>query len=339
MTTFLHRVLLFLTLLAYGSTWVSPEWLWVTGLLALGIPLLGLVLVAILFYTLLKKRYKTAMYTGVVLLLGWPHWAASIGGGYWQPATAPEGSFSVLSQNVRIFNTDKAEYLTDHIEQLTEVAQREKVDIVCLQEFREIDGHEHRTLENAGFRYRHFFRVRKTGSRIGLAIYARYPISKVSETFFSGLNGALFATVQLPNGRKVRIGNIHLQSLGLPSGGLSAVETWKAALRRFRESLVAHAEQIKTLEKEWEQTAQPVLLCGDFNTTPYSYVYRYLRTSFSNAFENAGRGIGTTYRGKIPFLRIDHQFFSENLHNFSMKTIKQTYSDHHVLVGTYYLSP
>ena len=51
-----------------------------------------------------------------------------------------------------------------------------------------------------------------------------------------------------------------------------------------------------------------MLLTGDLNDLPYSYPYDQLADRLQNAWATVGTGIGTTYNGKLPALRIDQQF-------------------------------
>ncbi|NJK84303.1 MAG: hypothetical protein HC912_11470 [Saprospiraceae bacterium] len=82
----------------------------------------------------------------------------------------------------------------------------------------------------------------------------------------------------------------------------------------------------------------PVVICGDFNEMPYSYAYMRLRRHLHDAFSYAGRGFGFSYNGRLFFLRIDYQLFSEGLRASAFRTRRDiTYSDHFPLEATYYI--
>lgn len=58
----------------------------------------------------------------------------------------------------------------------------------------------------------------------------------------------------------------------------------------------------------------PFVLCGDFNDTPISYTYHIIRsTGLHDAFIEKGKGIGETYCGNLPFLRIDYVWYNNKL--------------------------
>jgi endonuclease/exonuclease/phosphatase family metal-dependent hydrolase len=52
----------------------------------------------------------------------------------------------------------------------------------------------------------------------------------------------------------------------------------------------------------------PVIICGDMNNSAYSYVYRSVKGSLNDAFEEAGSGFGNTYHFKYYPARIDYIF-------------------------------
>ncbi|MFN6946124.1 MAG: endonuclease/exonuclease/phosphatase, partial [Cytophagaceae bacterium] len=61
-----------------------------------------------------------------------------------------------------------------------------------------------------------------------------------------------------------------------------------------------------------------------------------LKGTLANAFQASGSGFGFTYNGRIPFLRIDHQFYSEELKSINCKVIDTLpLTDHFPLISTY----
>jgi endonuclease/exonuclease/phosphatase family metal-dependent hydrolase len=76
-----------------------------------------------------------------------------------------------------------------------------------------------------------------------------------------------------------------------------------------------HAQIRALLGTEWmirAGTALPLVVCGDFNATPLSPVYRSLEKGLHDAQVEAGRTAGT-WPSQFPFLRIDHLFVSPDL--------------------------
>jgi endonuclease/exonuclease/phosphatase family metal-dependent hydrolase len=70
-------------------------------------------------------------------------------------------------------------------------------------------------------------------------------------------------------------------------------------------------------------------VCGDFNDTPNSYTYHQIAKNLNDAFQEAGSGIGTTYIGAIPFLRIDYILYSPEFFTpLFFRIIPKKLSDH-----------
>ena len=53
----------------------------------------------------------------------------------------------------------------------------------------------------------------------------------------------------------------------------------------------------------------PIIICGDFNDVPGSYVYEKVKGDLSDAFNEKGAGLGRTYRNIFPTLRIDYLLY------------------------------
>jgi endonuclease/exonuclease/phosphatase (EEP) superfamily protein YafD len=75
-----------------------------------------------------------------------------------------------------------------------------------------------------------------------------------------------------------------------------------------------------------------MVLTGDFNDTPISYTYNRLTRILKDSFDEAGSGIGSTYRGPLFGLRIDYVMHSSELKARSYKTSEAGYSDHRPVI-------
>ena len=85
------------------------------------------------------------------------------------------------------------------------------------------------------------------------------------------------------------------------------------------------------------QSPHPVILAGDFNDTPQSFMYNKIKNSgFCDAFQQAGHGLGTTYAGYVPLLRIDYNFAQKNYFRvLKHEVIDARMSDHYPQVSTF----
>jgi endonuclease/exonuclease/phosphatase family metal-dependent hydrolase len=77
----------------------------------------------------------------------------------------------------------------------------------------------------------------------------------------------------------------------------------------------------------------PILFCGDLNDIPNSYTYRTIKGNMQDAFLKKGFGIGRTYSGLSPTLRIDYIFADKNFRIKQFNRIVKNLSDHYMLVA------
>ena len=98
--------------------------------------------------------------------------------------------------------------------------------------------------------------------------------------------------------------------------------------KRLKNSFSKRAVQVEAIKIHINKSPYPVILCGDFNDTPNSYAYHKLSNGLKDAFVEQGVGLGRSYNGNFPSLRIDYILYSPelNIHSFNTKNVKL--SDH-----------
>ena len=291
------------------------------------------------------------------------------------PSFLPEavpGALRLLSANVRIFNVYAALRDPDFASSkgfITWLAES-PADVLCLQEFyneprgsRE-NGQVFRSAERLGpGSGRHGFvstsLINRIGAEFGLAIFSRFPIVRRGTIPFGKLsqNHAMWVDLVRPGGLEgtsrprpdtIRVFNLHLQSMSLAEGDIVDASTTKAGLRdkapgllrRFRNGAVARARQTDTVLARVRRSPYPVLLAGDFNDLPYSYPYDQFAGALTNAWAATGLGLGATYHGRLPGLRIDQQFAGPRWQVLGCRVHREIlWSDHFPVEGLYRLAP
>jgi endonuclease/exonuclease/phosphatase family metal-dependent hydrolase len=83
----------------------------------------------------------------------------------------------------------------------------------------------------------------------------------------------------------------------------------------------------------------PVILAADLNDVPNSYTYFTVRGTLQDAFLQQGYGLGRTFRGLSPTLRIDYILADRRFAVQQFKRVKKDYSDHYMLVTDLQLQP
>jgi endonuclease/exonuclease/phosphatase family metal-dependent hydrolase len=327
---------IFLGFGAYLSPYVSPENFWVFSILGLFYP--WLVLANILFliiWAFLRKRYF--IYSLAWLILGWGQFTSLVGfktkGQY--PETDKE--LRVMTFNCR--NLIKPEAGTTRLseEEITGLINEYQPDLLCFQEFPlpRIAG-KYADYITRGTECKYYFQDQ--GGQ--LAIFSKYPISKKRAKYYANhSNGYLSADITVDD-KIYRLFNIHLQSNEVSKiadkvaseGKIQQKETWltiRGMIGKYRNSARKRAAQAREISEHIKRSSNPVIICGDFNDVPLSNAYHLLSKGTTDTFKKAGVGIGTTYAGSIPGLRIDYILESAGLKTLTFEIIKVDYSDHY----------
>lgn len=269
-------------------------------------------------------------------------------------------SFSVLSYNTTFFKSSdyknklgsKSDTASDSYK-IIQWIQKNDADVKCFQEYYQKDSTEmFSTLDSISENgeYDYYFSSKTIGpenSEVGIAIFSRFPIINSGEVLFKqgSVNRAAFADITI-FGDTIRFINAHLQSMSLsPHNPLASKslsdtkENLRTVYNKFTKGLLDRSFQAEVIKELIHQSPYKVILVGDFNQTPYSFVYNSFKDIMNNAFEKAGNGFGFTYRGStLFFLRIDNQFFDPELKVVDFKTYSNiTYSDHYPIEATYIL--
>ncbi len=192
---------------------------------------------------------------------------------------------------------------------------RKQADILCLQEF--FDDPFNPVFSNVADLRQHggyhcYFAANPTykeGRNTGIAIFSRYPMINKGEIFNeNGFNRAIFADIVVHTDT-FRIINAHLHSMQL-----GEQRTLQAYLQRIARGAAIRTGQSRLLLQFVASSPYPVVLCGDFNDMPGSYVYRQFSQHLKDAFTETGQGFGGTLNHPLLFfLRIDQQFCSPGL--------------------------
>ncbi|MEN0003086.1 MAG: endonuclease/exonuclease/phosphatase family protein [Bacteroidota bacterium] len=335
----LHLALICVTLLSYLAPFISPKVFWPFAVLGLAYPLLLVLnLLFLLGWLLLKDRYT--LFALATILLGWSHLTALIGFGGGKEATAQQ--LNILSFNTYSLRVWKNPGKLASKEMVKTFFATHKIDVVCLQEYPKQPAHQQRietALEELGLKYSC---QQKNKS---LAIFSRFPIKKYKNHYFKNRsNGFQWADIALKT-HSIRVFNLHLQSNAvtqtanklMEEGNLKERSTWRnmrSMIGNYRRAAMLRAGQAETIAQALAKSPHPVALAGDFNEAPNSYVYQVLTQQLNDAFQEAGRGIGVTYAGKLPGLRIDYILTDPRLPVADYHIFPSAFSDHKGVVTT-----
>ncbi len=341
---------------------VPPSEFWPAGFVALSLP--GALVLNFLFllYWVFRRSWLLVLPLAA-LLLGWNYYGRLLAINFAEEVPKEAKTLQVLSFNTHVFNAyDKiVEGVPQVSNDMVDWVATHPADVFCLQEFySRVNSIEYNNFNRIGTRYGKYkfvstLETDRIKANLGIVIFSKYPILQGGTIHFlnkqrESANRAAWADLDV-NGDTVRIYAVHLQSMSIKSEDIentySAIgneESFKKegrnVARRLKRGFIARAQQVEQLLEHVRQSPYPAIVCGDFNDIPFSYTYQELAEELENAFVKAGNGVGATYNGPLPFLRIDNQFYSPGLRAVSFEThYEMGLSDHFPISATYVLEP
>lgn len=334
----MNVLLILATFLAYLSPFIHPAKFWIPSFFGLAYPWLLLLNIGfIIFWLSFKKKYF--LFSLACIILGWNHFDNFVGLRLFTKTYSKEHT-TIMSYNLRALRSlnikNKKKAAKIKIKFLKFIQQKGKIDLLCTQECTS----SNQSFLTKALNFEHIFRP----SRGHLVIFSRYPILDSGElTFKKSSNSCNWVDVKI-KGQKVRVYNLHLQSTKISpiankvinDGDLQEKETWiniKGILGRVKRANQQRAAQALKIAKHINECPYPIILCGDFNDTPQSYAYRVLSKGLKDSFQKKGSGLGTTFAGNIPALRIDYILLNSKFRVRDCSILKENYSDHFPVIS------
>ncbi len=316
------------------SPYVSAEYGLYLPTISLLFPVILFTNICFVIYWLIAKP-RFAMASIIALLLGWKviprHY--NIGGNSTGMECGTE--IQILSQNLqaaKYFKRNKRELDESKVLEFTKWVETIKnIDILCFQEQR---YHANELLS------KHLIGYNKHAvDTIGTSIFSSFPMK---EKGFLNIGGntkyAAWADLDL-EGQTVRVYSVHLSSNMISDKAkdvaqdhnLRDTKTWdriKKMIRSYGRNSIARKKQLALLYEHMASGPEYIVFAGDFNDVPQSYIYQKQIKKFKDSFKEKGSGIGSTFSGLIPGLRIDYVWASKNMDIIDHQVLKQSFSDH-----------
>ena len=221
------------------------------------------------------------------------------------------------------------------------------IDILCIQEHCEESNIDSITLKKRiGLPFRKVFFNRHTNwANFGISIYSRYPILRSGEIDFnSQKNCSMWADI-LVGQDTIRIINNHLQTTDVNPNrakyeAYRSVKNWSgqartlvSILEQLKNNFQIRAQQAAQVRTIIDTTRYPVIVCGDFNDTPISFAYNYIKGDrLLDGFEKCGKGYGHTFNGIKSLLRIDFIAYDSLITGINYRSPHLPWSDHNPII-------
>ncbi len=343
--TLLSLIAAVLMILTYCVPYLNPSFVWFIPILGLAAPAIYVANVILLLYWIIRWRCIRAGIMLLIVVVGL--FKVSL---FWRPefrrnygeADFGRNAFKVMTYNVRSFYGEKGESSVGNVLQLI---ARENPDIICMQEFnaRLAEKSDQFALLDETYETARFGRTQAPDSLFGssMAILSKYHI--LHSGVILSPNSAVWVDVMIGDDT-VRIFNNHLRSTAITASDNEFITNRRflsdtarevkirSIVTRLRENSILRAEQVDSIATVIAATQTPKIVCGDFNDTPMSYVYRRMASELNDAFSACGSGYAHTFRGFYNTLRIDYVLSSDAFETLSYEVIPVDFSDHHPVV-------
>ena len=275
-----------------------------------------------------------------------------IGFNWPSPVTAKQSAkyIRVMNYNVHFFTRFEQFGDTAIKKKMMQLIKQQQPDIICFEEFytrykgsyATIDTLK-RILNTPYYHYGNFNNQQASyGLSMGMAIFSKYPIVNTGVIRFShdsSDTNAIFADLKIQN-QIVRCYCAHLQSYGFESTDYEYLHQMKHeghptghAIKRLLSKMCfafkKRSEQTALLKQHASTCTTPYIIAGDFNDTPLSYTVTQLSDGLTNAFEQKGTGLVSTYNGAYPNFQIDYILLSKPFKVINYHVLHHKLSDHY----------
>ena len=338
-------------LLSYLSPYANPKKFWLFAFFGLAYPYLLAVNVLFLVWWIIRwnKLYWLSL---IFILIGWMNMKHLFHFGATKEQAHNEKEIKILSYNVRNFDLYNWTHNKETRGKIFSLLKNESADIVCLQEYFQGDSGYFETLDSVNLLTRTidhhvaYTLTRRKKDHWGIATFSKYPIVKRGKVPFKyrSNNICIFSDLKIGSDT-VRVYNMHLQSISFGYADYKFIESLKEnndtldaedieiasknILRRIKRAFIKRATQTEKILAHINSCKYPVIICGDFNDTPFSYTYNAFSEKYSDSFMESGSGIGNTYIGDFPSYRIDYIFHSPDFTSADFRVLPDELSDHY----------
>ncbi len=261
-------------------------------------------------------------------------------------------SINILTYNVQQFKEQIVDNTTNTKEGILTFIMSENPDILCIQEYHSRSANLYEplkeirdTLGMESYYYESYFNP-KYDNLVGLAVFSKKKAVNKGKLKFEGSRTfGIFIDILL-NGDTTRVYNIHLASIKLTPADLDFVVNPESApegafknlsfdiYNKLRQAYELREKQTDYLMEMLKSCPHKIILTGDFNDTPSSWVYKQISKNLNDSFRRKGSGFSPTYAGPLPFLRIDYIFADKDFKILYNDRTRLNYSDHYPVIAT-----
>lgn len=319
---------------------INPSVFVWTAFFGLGFWVIFFFNVIILIILILLKSRRTLIIPILALLFSVPGFKKSYSFGEKKDGDA---NLKVMTYNVGVFRDykDNSKAVRDVKKSLADFINQHDPDVVCLQESGKWPNNS-----ASDFSKMTDYKYYSINLRSGNSYFSKYPIEDVHVLTDDRIS--MFADIKkvsVDENEFLYVVNCHFNSFRISKEEIEYIndtknivkdsETYgKSLVSKLKNGFELRANSTELLLKSLP-VGVPLIICGDFNDTPLSYTYsRMSKSGLHDAFISSSNGVGKTYCGSLPLLRIDYFWHNDMVDVVDFERIKQTTSDHYPLIIT-----
>lgn len=346
-----HTVIALGLLYTGYAAYLSPQKFGMVALGGYALPLfIVLTLLSLAVAALTYKRYIPIPFAA--LLLAYP--PVSLYCPYHSAQQVPEGAITILSYNTHYWGMGDKEkretHETDEGKAVMEYLAASNADIICLQES-PVVAETRANIDSILCKAYQYHDTVTTHNQMQLAIFSRFPIThKERIEYESEGNGSAAFRLDI-NGKEVIVINNHLQSTGL---SIEERNKFSAMVHGHNDTIKAISKTIlgKLLDATRTRVPQakavaafirahrngnggmPVIVCGDFNDIPNSYVHRTMAEGLTDCYRETATGPGYSFARYGMRVRIDNIMCTPDMKPYNFRIDHSiSASDHYPILG------
>ena len=328
----------------YPQFFKPAKYIWVNGFITLAMPYLVLSLLLLLIFWLIIKPIYASL-SIVVFVIAWPSVSVLLAVNPSNFSLKKNSNYlRIASWNIKEFNGNEHN-MPGHqfrAETIANSVMKWSADIVCLQEYNsklnDKGAANHQLLFQNKYPYSFFSKDYTSSTEAyyaGCIIFSKYPILKSERIAYTNHESLIYVDIQKGDDT-IRVYTTHLASYRFKSYDYDTEQSVKANKNVFKKMRVAFMEravQASLVKEHLAQSPYPSIITGDFNDVPGSYTYTTIKGTRQDAFLKKGVGIGATYSGLSPTLRIDYILPDQKWDVRAWESIDENLSDHHLILS------
>ncbi len=318
-------VLVAVFLLGYAAPYLSPTRFWWVDLVAVFLPVLGGAVGTLALWLCIwggvQRQWRQVALGGILGIFLLVRFGGSMAA--WGLSASDATSLRVMTFNVPPYLVKEEARAAS----LIDLVEREAPHVLAFQESRVRTRGKGRTVKNGTSNSIHAFR----GESGTYALPQGYPVpATIQQPVLGRVMLDSMSMHALPpdgrenararytrtaftwEGRSAVLYNIHLHTVGKerpwlmePSEWAEPTE-WMQFFRTYRESTLRRAQQARLIRRHIEREEHPVIVVGDFNSTPHQWAYWHIAQGLQNAVNQHVRGWSATFPAERPLVQIDH---------------------------------